>query len=222
MSLVVIALAAAAAGVATSAFAVRWWKRGRLAAEPKVAGQASMAASMPPGRAWTLPLSVGDVVQVQDETCWLCSAAMLREDGELRGALLFGQEPDAGRVLLVFAVPAGSIGWMERATLDLPARPPSRIEIEGRLLERQESFCAAVDYQRHPPLGLGASATVALYRGGVGDMAVALSAKGESVLYAGRWLDEGDYDRLGNVDPDAHDDLDAVKRAPPHAPDAAP
>jgi len=147
-----------------------------------------------------LPLSVGDVVQVDLESRWLGSAVLLREASRLRAALLFAEEPGGQKTVAALAHPARHILWLERAAVDLPAEPPARVEIGGRLLERRQSFPALLEAVAKPPIDLGVHATISIYQGAAGDAAVAVHGRDRVVVYAGQRIEAGDYDRLGKVE----------------------
>jgi len=212
MSLIVALVAAASAGVAAGAVSARAWIRARKKqAKP---AQIPAAPGANPGGTEGLgsalataahagPFVMGDVVQVQDETRWLCAASHLRDGSELRASLWLAGSGGSEGAVMAFVPPARHIYWLSREPLTLPAGAPARIEVRGKLLDRKATFPAAIETEGAEPLALGAEAVVSLYEGAVGDAAVVLQGKNSAAAFAGQRLEEGDYDRLGSAAPAA-------------------
>ena len=146
-------------------------------------------------------IGVGDVIQVEDATRWLGSGLRLREAGSLRCSLWFATEGQAQSAVASFPPPAGHIYWLAAQEPALPAEPPSRIELDGAMLERSECFPAEVEAVAGEPPDLGARVLAAFYQGPAGQAAIVLRGGVRSLVFAGRRIDAGGYDRLGRVDP---------------------
>ena len=148
-----------------------------------------------------LVAQVGDVLQHGDLTRWPRAGALVHDADELVCALLFSSEDGRDQASVALAPPARHLLWLERRRLDLPPKPPTRIEIDGYLLERRMCFPARLEPVGDDP-GLGDQAVFALYEGHVGDAAVVIVGD-ESRVWYGQRLDEGDFDNLGAVEDEA-------------------
>jgi hypothetical protein len=146
-------------------------------------------------------LSIGDVVQAGDETRWPDSAIVLCVDGQRLAAVLFSEESGARQATVAFAAPERHLYWLLERDIHLPPSPPSRLEVDGCLLDREKLL--SVTIARHggaaPPIG--ASGRLALYRGTVGDVAVVLQSDQTYAWYGPR-LAPDEYERLGTGDGD--------------------
>lgn len=221
MSLVVAAIAAAGVGVAAGAVAVGAWlrRRAKQAAEPPrlpaggpAPGSDGGAPAAGAAAASTadehLSLRLGDMVQVEQETRWLCGGLRVREGATVRCALWFATEGSGEQPVLSFAAPDRHVYWLSPAEdVSMPEHPPSRVELAGRLVDRVASFPAHLEAVGRGAPALGTQAVITLYEGAVGDAAIAVHGEGRAVVYYGRRLEELDYDRLGVVDP-AHGQTD--------------
>lgn len=210
MSLLVLLLAASGAGVAAGATAVGIWLRRRArGTSPTVASAAAPAAGCStgssgaplraPSRCWQLGL--GDVVQVEDETRWLCSGIELREGSELRCAAWLGGHDGSEGLVVCFPPPEARYLWLRLQPIEVPATPPLRLELDGRLLDRQVTHSATVRAVGKLPLALGTEGTVSWYLGPAGDAAFLLQTAAGCLSGVGHRLEETQLDRMGSSDP---------------------
>lgn len=148
-----------------------------------------------------LPVGLFHVVQVDDDTRWPHCGILVHHDGRLHGAILLTEEDGVQQATLSLAPPAQHLYWLTRRDLPMPAKPPTRIEIDGLLLDRTIAFPAKLEGVGDRPPDVGVRGQFCLYEGSVGDGAVVLIADQTYVWY-GRRLGEGDWDSLGEVEPD--------------------
>ncbi|MBW2527757.1 MAG: hypothetical protein JRI23_26485 [Deltaproteobacteria bacterium] len=205
MSLVVAAIAAASVGLAAGAVAVgSWLRRRRRRTEASCGDGGKQLPAAPPPRDDSIPLGLGDMVQVEDETRWLCSGVRIGDGATTRCALWFAIEGDGRLAVLAFAPPERHIYWLERVDLAVPAHPPSRLDVEGRLLDRVATFPAELEAVREPPIDTSGG-VVSWYEGAVGDVAVTLHGSAGCGAFAGRRIAPDDFDRMGTVAPEQRD-----------------
>jgi hypothetical protein len=180
--------------------AVRAFRKRRVAtAEPKALPEPGETALDPRSDpAAELSAALGEVIQVGDETRWPRSALMLRCDGELVCAVLLSREAGKEQATVAMAPPEARLYWLEARAASLPSTPPTRIDVEGLLLERRKMLPVQIEARGDEPPHVGESGRFALYEGSVADVAVVLQAN-ETLLWYGRRVDPGDYDRLGHV-----------------------
>jgi len=203
--LIEIVAGAVVAGVAAGVIAARRWRRQRRGAGPEDGG-AGRSAPKDSEHAATfagLPVALGDVVQVGDDTRWLRSALLVRGEGRLRCALLLADEDGASVAVAAFPPPQRHILWLKPVSTTLPLSPPSRIELGGGLLEREASFPAEIETLGGGAPAIAAGAVCATYRGALGDGAVVVQTASETLCWHGPRIAAGDFDRLGKVDPDS-------------------
>lgn len=201
MSLIVASVVAAAAGIAAAGVVVRaWMKRGRSAGN---ADLAAPPAELPPtaGAFDGLPFGIDDVIQVDEATRWPRSAFLLKNAGETRAAILISREDGREQATVCFPRPASEVYWLEAVDVPLPDKPPSRLEIGGRLLDRQFALPVDVSEVAQARSDIGAVALFACYESSVGDVAVVLQGNARKTWH-GRRLEAGDYDALGKVERD--------------------
>lgn len=184
--------AAAAASIATGVLAAR---RARRRAAAAALPAASSVDSLP------LPVKLGEVVQIDETTCWSEAAIVIRRAGEVYAAILLPSRTAGEKAVVSFAPPHHHLYLVDRTELSLPSSPPARIEVAGALLDRQAMFAATTS-----TLGSGAPetsehVTYAAYEGAIGDAAVVLIGPERALAWHGRRVDEGDYDVLGEAEP---------------------
>ncbi|MEQ9324025.1 MAG: hypothetical protein RIF41_32975 [Polyangiaceae bacterium] len=148
-----------------------------------------------------LPVGLCHVVQVEDDTRWPQSGILVHHDGRLHGAILLTEEGGIHQATVSLAPPAQHLYWLTRRELPMPSKPPTRIEIDGLLLDRTMSFPAKLEGIGVPRPNVGQRGQFCLYEGSVGDGAVILIAD-ETYVWYGRRLGEGDWDSLGEVEPE--------------------
>jgi len=146
-------------------------------------------------------LGLGDVVQVDDESRWLCSGVELVEGNDLRCAAWLGGHDGAEGLVVCFPPPESRFLWLRLQPLEVPASPPTRLELDGRLLDRQASHPACVRAVGKLPLELGTAGTVTWYLGAAGDAAFLLQTDAGSLSGVGRRIDGAELDRMGCSDP---------------------
>jgi len=193
-------IAAAAAGLTGSLFAARAVSRRRAARRQAEAAPPALPAPADPFA--SLPARLGDVIQHEMVTRWPRSAVIVRRDQQVRCALLLSHEHSEQLAVVVFEPPQRHILWLRTAALALPPSPPNRLEVGATLLDRVVQFPATLEPLGEPALQIGQQATMAIYEGAIGDAAVILHSSEQSFVFHGKKLDQGDYDVLGQVDPD--------------------
>ena len=209
MSLIVIgALAAAAAGL-SGVLAARVIARRRRAAAAKDGAEedsgATPALLQAPAAAAAgdveLPVTLDDVVQLGDASRWPRGCVWVNHDGRLHCAVLMSRDGGEDHATVAFAPPERHILWLALVELTLPPTPPTRIEIEGHLLDRSTCFPAELKTEGQLPFELPDSGMFACYEGAVGDAAIVLDGQGKVLAFYGQRVAPGDYDNLGQVDP---------------------
>lgn len=204
MSLMVAAIAAAGVGLAAGAVALGSWlrKRGRQTTAAAAADEPEPPAAQPV-RDPAFSLTLGDMIQVEQQTRWLCSGFHVSDGITLRCALWYGADgADGSELVVAFPPPDRHIYWLTRSPVAVPEHSPSRLEIDSRLLDRVATYPAELEAFRPPQPADRIPATVSIYEGAIGDAAVAIHRRGACAVFAGTRLEDGDYDRLGTVDPD--------------------
>ncbi|MBI4705614.1 MAG: hypothetical protein HY744_31360 [Deltaproteobacteria bacterium] len=195
MSATLVLVAALVAGAAAATTLVRRaWARQR--------GGSGSSPAAPPGSFAELPLAPGDIVQVGAQERWLRAAVVASEGTAVRCAIFFAPEAGHATAVVAFARPRRELLWFEAREAQLPASPPSRLELGRLLLDRVALL--PVELRRYGPEApqVGPSGKLALYAG-AGTEAAAVLVSGQVVrLWVGRRIEPGGYDRLGNVDPD--------------------
>jgi len=140
------------------------------------------------------------VVQHGSATRWPRGALLIHQGGSLHCALLLSSEDGRQQAVVSFAPPERQILWLLEVELAMPPSPPGRIEIDGRLLDREALFPAMVSARGEATPAVAGNAMFAVYDGSVGDAAVVLQGGDHTLVYYGRRLHPDDYDRLGTVD----------------------
>jgi hypothetical protein len=144
-----------------------------------------------------MPLTLGDVVSAEHEERWLAGALVAREDGRVLAALFLAPEGKKLSAVAAFAPPRREIFWMESAELTSPDEPPATIELGEVAMRRKGRLPVTLER-----LGQGAPAVAeegiwAVYEGGGRDVAVVIVSQGRAHAWAGKRLEEDEYDRLG-------------------------
>lgn len=210
MSLIVIgALAAAAAGLSGVLAARIVARRRRRAAEATADSEGGTGASAAllqapaphPTPTADLPITLGDVVQVGEASRWPRGCIWVVHDGRLHCAVLMSRDGGTDHATVAFAPPERHILWLDPVELTLPPTPPTRLELEGHLLDRTTMFPAELQTEGSLPCELGDGGMFACYEGAVGDAAIVLDCGGDVLAFYGPRVAPGDYDNLGQVDP---------------------
>ncbi len=196
MSMIVIGLVAAGCAGVSGLLAARALRKRRLAAAPEP--EAPEPAEPDPFAG--LPARVGDVVQFAEVTRWPTAAILLSADDRLHCAILLSRDGEKEEATVVMPAPHRHIYWLVRREMTLPPGAPSRLEVDGLLLDRAASLPVALRTIGAAP-AVGKEATFALYHGSVGDAAVALMAESTHIWY-GQRIEPDDFDNLGQVDPE--------------------
>jgi hypothetical protein len=140
------------------------------------------------------------MLQFGQATRWPRHGILVHHDGRRHCAILMTRDKEDEQATVVMAPPAPSLYWLERRDVATPVKPPTRLEIDGLLLDRVISFPARLEAIGDDPPAVGDSGVFGLYEGSVGDAAVVLVADQTYVWYGSR-LSDGDWDDLGEVDP---------------------
>jgi hypothetical protein len=194
-----LGVAAGAAIAVTSAVVIRALRRRRARlAEAKQPPEPPPEAASPRDATALLPVALGEVVQVGDETRWPRSSLLIYCDGELVCAVLISREGGREQATVAMSPPETRLYWLEARAITLPLTPPSRIDVDGLLLERKKMLPVQIETRGDEPPHVGQSGRFAIYEGSVADVAVVLQAD-KTLLWYGRRVDPGDYDRLGHV-----------------------
>lgn len=187
-----IAAAAAAVGGLLAARAVR--KKREAQAQASTVAQLEEAAAPDPFAG--LPARIGDVIQFGEITRWPQSGFLLRCEEELICAVLLSEEDGERQATVAMSPPDRNLYWLAERTVDVPTKPPARIDVDGYLLDRKKLLSVALEVVGDAPSDIGASGHFAFYEGTIGDAAVVLVAAQCKVWY-GQRIAPGDYDRLG-------------------------
>jgi hypothetical protein len=210
MSLIVIgAIAAAAAGLSgVLAARVIARRRRRGAAKSKSPSDDSPAGpALLPAPAATsapavdLPVTLGDVVQVGEVSRWPRGSLRVFQDGRLHCAILLSRDGGQEHATVAFAPPEKHILWLDLVDLALPPTPPTRIEIEGQLLDRSTLFPAELHSEGIVSIKPVDGGVFACYEGALGNAAIVLDCGDSPLAFYGKRVAPGDYDNLGQVDP---------------------
>lgn len=144
-----------------------------------------------------MPVALGDVVSSHVEERWLVGALVLREQGSVVAALLLAPEGGALTAVATFAPPRREIFWMEPVEVASPDEPPATIELGGVTMRRAGRLPVEVERLGQGAPGSFTQALFATYEGHRREVAVVIASQGHVHAWAGRRLDEGEYDRLG-------------------------
>jgi hypothetical protein len=144
-----------------------------------------------------MPLTLGDVVSAEHGERWLAGALVAREDGRVTAALFLAPEGTKVSAVAAFAPPRREIFWMESAELTSPDEPPATIELGDVAMRRKGRLPVSLERlgQGAPPVA--EEGIWAVYAGGGRDVAVVIVSQGRAYAWAGKRLDEDEYDRLG-------------------------
>lgn len=203
MSFLVFGLIAAACGA--SALAATAVMRKRLSPPALPPASESDAPKEPAAPAPEphpeLPAFIDHVIQVDDDTRWPRSGMLVKSAGVVRAAVLLSEEAQTEQATVALPPPDRGLLWLERVDLAMPPSPPTRIEIDGFLLDRQELLPVTLEAVGRPhPKTLEGEAQLCRYRGHTGDAALVIVQAGEVYVWYGRVLEPGAFDSLGRVD----------------------
>jgi hypothetical protein len=170
----------------------------RTSGRRRTGARGAAAAPADPKAAFVgMPFALGDVVSSHVEERWLAGALVLREQGSVVAALLLAPEGRALTAVAAFPAPRREIFWMEPATVASPDEPPATIELRGGTMRRASRLPVEVERLGQGAPGSFTQALFAIYEGQVQDVAVVIVSQGQVHAWAGKRLDEGEYDRLG-------------------------
>ncbi|MCC6553329.1 MAG: hypothetical protein IT372_09960 [Polyangiaceae bacterium] len=144
-----------------------------------------------------LPLKLGDVVSAGGEERWLAGAIVARERDEVVAVLFLAPEGAALGAVAVFAPPRKDIYWMAPAEVESPAEPPATLEIGGAAMRRRGRLPVALERLGQGAPRVGEEGVVASYEGGPSEVAMVLGSEGKVYAWAGRRIEDGEYERLG-------------------------
>jgi hypothetical protein len=144
-----------------------------------------------------MPLTRGDVVSAEHEERWLAGALVAREEGHAIAALFLAPEGSKHSAVAAFASPRREIFWMEPMELASPEEPPATIELGGMPMRRKGRLPVTIERLGQGAPQVAEEAIWAAYEGGGRDVAVVIASQGRAYAWAGKRLDEDEYDRLG-------------------------
>lgn len=148
-----------------------------------------------------LPAFVDHVIQVGDDTRWPRSGIVIKSADVVRAAVLLSDEGDTEQATVALPPPDRKLLWLQRVELALPSPPPTRIEIDGFLLDRRELLPVTLEAvgKPHPRLREG-DAMFGHYDGHTGDAAIVLVCRDTTLVWYGPCLEPGEFDCLGRVE----------------------
>lgn len=209
MSFLVFAACAAVAAASAGLVAARRARRDGEASPPT---PPSPVAAPPPEPALAgLPLGVGDVVSVEvDDPSrgggigrahserWLEGALVLKEAGELVGAVFVAPEGARQEAVVAFGAPRKDIGWLSAVALEVSGEPPTSLEIEGTVMRRKRRLFVEVERRGRGAPQLSGGAVFAEYEATGRAIGIVLVA-GSSGVHAwhGARYEPGQYDHWG-------------------------
>lgn len=201
MSFLVFGLIAAACGA--SALAATAVLRKRLAppALPPPKEEPEEALLPEPDPHPELPAFIDHVIQVGDDTRWPRSGMLVKTGDVVRAAILLSEEAEEEQATVALPPPDRSLLWLGRVELLMPSSPPTRIEIDGFLLDREELLPVTLEAVGRPHAGVvEGEAQLGRYRGHTGDAALVIVHAGAVQVWYGQVLEPGEFDSLGRVD----------------------
>jgi len=201
VSFLVFGLIAAACGA--SALAATAVLRKRLAPPALPPASETPDKALPPALKPhpELPVFIDHVIQVGDETRWPRSGMLVNSGGIVRAAILLSEEGDEDQATVALPPPDRSLLWLKRVELAMPPSPPTRVEIDGFLLDREELLPVTLEAVGRPHVAvLEGEAQLARYRGQSGDEALVIVHGSEVQIWYGQVLEPGEFDSLGRVD----------------------
>lgn len=149
-----------------------------------------------------LMLALGDVVSAEGDERWLSGAIVAREQA-LAAVIFVAPEGLAHHVVALFPEDARRVLWLSPASVDTPPEPPGTLEIRGMAMQRRSRLPVFFERLGQGAPMLGASGILATYEAGGREVALVVTSEGKTLAWAGRRLDEGEYDRMGRADDDS-------------------
>jgi hypothetical protein len=144
-------------------------------------------------------LALGDVlVRAGGEEAWLAGAVVLSEE---RPAMALFIAPEAGgdRALLVHALPADDVVWLEPLPADeiaLGAEPPTSLEVRGTRYDRARRLPLRAARVGTGAPDLGDVVIVAEYAASGPERLLVITGGGSARVWRGELLERGMYDVL--------------------------
>jgi hypothetical protein len=146
-----------------------------------------------------LVLSLGDVVSAEGDERWLAGAIVAREQA-LAAVIFVAPEGLAHHAVALFPAPTRGLLWLSPASVDTPHEPPGTLEIRGMAMQRKSRLPVTFERIGQGTPAVGASGILATYEAGGREVALVVTSEGKTLAWAGRRLDEGEYDRMGRGD----------------------
>ncbi|MDI1448726.1 hypothetical protein [Polyangium sp. 6x1] len=206
MSLVAIAVTAAvAASLGYLASRRRESARGEVDApdESKLQGDKKkpreLKAPAPADPLAGLGLALGDVVSAEGDERWLAGAIVAREQA-LAAVIFVAPEGLAHHVVALVPAASRVILWLSPEAVDSPPEPPGTLEIRGMAMQRRSRLPVTFERLGQGAPTVGPSGILAVYEAGGREVALVVTSEGKALAWAGRRLDESEYDRMGRGD----------------------
>ena len=146
-----------------------------------------------------LALALGDVVSAEGDERWLAGAIVARERA-LAAVIFVAPEGLAHHVVALVPADARTVLWLSPEAVDTPPEPPGTLEIRGMAMQRRSRLPVTFERFGQGAPTLGASGLFAVYEAGGREVAIVITSEGKALAWAGRRLDEGEYDRMGGGD----------------------
>ncbi|MRG95022.1 hypothetical protein [Polyangium spumosum] len=146
-----------------------------------------------------LTLALGDVVSAEGDERWLSGAIVAREQA-LAAVIFVAPEGLAHHVVVLFPGDARRVLWLSPASVDTPPEPPGTLEIRGMAMQRRSRLPVMFERLGQGTPMVGASGILATYEAGGREVALVVTSEGKTLAWAGRRLDEDEYDRMGRAD----------------------
>ena len=146
-----------------------------------------------------LALALGDVVSAEGDERWLAGAIVAREQA-LAAVIFVAPEGLAHHAVVLFPAPTRGVFWLSPATVDTPPEPPGTLEIRGMVMQRRSRLPVMFERLGQSTPAVGPSGILATYEAGGREVALVVTSEGKTLAWAGRRLDEGEYDRMGRAD----------------------
>ncbi|MDI3287765.1 hypothetical protein [Polyangium sp. 15x6] len=145
-----------------------------------------------------LAFALGDVVSAEGDERWLAGAIVAREQA-LAAVIFVAPEGLAHHAVALFPAAARTALWLSPEAVDTPPEPPGTLEIRGMAMQRRSRLPVTFERLGQGAPTVGPSGILAMYEAGGREVALVVTSEGKSLAWAGRRLDEGEYDRMGRV-----------------------